>query len=70
MPNAVESQIVVTANFREWWYVIELRGSHDAQWEIREVAIEILKVLKKHAPTVFEDFEVDEQDEIIKRVKI
>jgi thymidylate synthase (FAD) len=70
LPNAVESQIVVTANLREWRHIIELRGSPDAQWEIRKVAIEILRILKKHAPTVFEDFEIDEENEIIKRAKI
>lgn len=67
LPNAVESQIIVTANLREWRHIIELRGSPDAQWEIREVAIEILKILKKHAPTVFEDFEIDEENRLIKR---
>jgi len=70
LPNAVESQIVVTANFREWRHIIELRGGPDAQWEIRNVVIEILKILKKHVPTVFEDFEIDEENEIIKRAKI
>jgi len=34
------------------------------------VAIEILKILKKHVPTVFEDFEIDEEKSIIRRVKI
>jgi len=59
LPSAVESQIVVTANLREWRYIIELRSEPGAQWEIREAAIEILKILKKHAPTIFEDFELD-----------
>jgi len=70
LPNAVESQIIVTANFREWRHIVELRGNPDAQWEIRKVAIEILKILKKYVPTVFGDFEINAQDEIIKRVKI
>jgi len=65
LPNAVESQIVVTANFREWRHIIGLRGSSDAQWEIRRVAIEILKILKKYTPTVFEDFEINEKNEVI-----
>jgi len=59
LPNAAESQIVVTANLREWRYIIELRSEPGAQWEIREASIEILKILKKHAPTIFEDFELD-----------
>ncbi len=70
LPNAVESQIAVTANFREWRHIIGLRGNPDAQWEIRRVAIEILRILKNHAPTVFEDFEIDRKNEVIKRVKI
>lgn len=67
LPNAVESQIVVTANFREWRHIIGIRGSSDAQWEIRRVAIEILRILKKYVPTVFEDFEIDEENTIIKK---
>lgn len=67
--NAVESVIVVTANFREWRHIIELRGSPNAQWEIRRVAIKILKILKKHAPTVFGDFKIDEKNQIVKRIE-
>lgn len=70
LPNAVESQIVVTANLREWRHIIELRGSLDAQWEIRNAAIKILKILKKHAPTVFEDFKIDEESITIKRKEL
>jgi len=66
LPNAVQSQIVVTANLREWRHIIELRGSPDAQWEIRKMAIEILKILKNYAPTVFEDLETDEKKCFIK----
>jgi len=68
LPNAVESQIVVTANFREWRYIIEQRGNPDAQWEIRRMAIEVLRILKKHTPTVFEDFEIDEKHLLIKKI--
>ncbi len=68
LPNAVESQIVVSANFREWRHIIDLRGKPQSQWEIKKVAIGILKILKKHAPNVFGDFEVDEEKEIIKEV--
>lgn len=69
LPNAVESQIVVTANLREWRHIVELRGNPDAQWEMRKVAVEILKILKNHAPTVFEDFEIGETNCIIRAAK-
>lgn len=70
LPNAVASEIVVTANLREWRHIVELRGSSSAQWEIRKIAIEILKILKKHAPTVFCDFEIDKKRDVIKRINI
>lgn len=70
LPNAVESQIVVTTNLREWRHIIGLRGGPDAQWEIRKVAIEILRILKKYASSVFEDSEIDEENEIIRKVRI
>lgn len=59
LPNAAESEIVVTANFREWRHIISIRGDRAAQWEIRELIIRILAVLRKKAPDVFSDFSVD-----------
>lgn len=55
LPNAVETEIVLTANFRELRHIIELRKNISAQWEIRMVAEEMLKLLMEHAPSVFED---------------
>jgi len=70
LPNAVGTQIVVTANLREWRHIIELRGILQAQWEIRKAAIEILRILKKYTPTIFEDFEIDENNARIKKIEI
>ena len=55
LPNACTSEIVVTANFREWRHIIRLRTSKKAQWEIRKAAAMILEILKHKAPTCFED---------------
>jgi len=68
LPNAVESEIVISANFREWRHIFELRGEPDAQWEIRSIAIDALKVLKKHAPTIFEDFIIDKNELTIQKI--
>ncbi len=65
LPNATTTQIIMTANFREWRHIIELRGNINSQWEIRRIIIEILKILKSYAPNCFEDFEVDEERETI-----
>jgi len=65
LPNAVQSEIVVSANFREWRHMIGLRGQKAAQWEIRMLAIKILRILKEHAPAVFGDFEINEEENTV-----
>lgn len=62
LPNATTSEIVITANFREWRHFIWLRTNPRAHWEIRRVAIEILKILQKEAPITFWDFVIDEEN--------
>ncbi len=61
LPNAIESEIVMTANFRELRHIFKERCIKAAQWEIREIAIEMLKIMKKEAPVVFEDFVINEK---------
>ena len=69
LPNGVESEIVITANFREWRHILEIRGAAKAQWEIRKVAIAILEILKEKAPSAFYDFVINEERKIIEKVK-
>lgn len=59
LPNACASEIVVTANFREWRHIIHLRTSKKAQWEIRKACRRIFEILKEHAPNCFGDIEID-----------
>jgi thymidylate synthase (FAD) len=61
LPNACTSEIVITANFREWRHIIKIRTSPKAQWEIRIVCTEIFKILKKHAPDCFSDIEIGKE---------
>lgn len=60
LPNAVTSEIVISANLRQWRHIFGLRGEKHAQWEIRETVIEIFKILKEKCPSVFYDFEISE----------
>jgi len=55
LPNACVSEIVVSANFREWRHIFSLRLSPKAQWEIRNACLKMLAILKQHAPACFED---------------
>jgi len=65
LPNALETEIVLTANFRELRHIIEVRGTRDAQWEVRQVALEILKIMKVHAPNVFADLEATDDGVVV-----
>lgn len=62
LPNALESQIVFSANFRELRHIFKLRLEKAAQWEIRIVCLDMLKVMQEKAPAVFGDFEINEQE--------
>jgi thymidylate synthase (FAD) len=55
LPNAATTRIVVTMNFRELRHFFSMRITPEAQWEIRRMALEMLKQLAPHAPTVFGD---------------
>jgi len=54
LPNATKTNIVVTMNARELYHFFNLRCCNRAQWELREVATEMLRQVKKVAPTLFE----------------
>jgi thymidylate synthase (FAD) len=63
LPNACETKIFVTGNSRSWRHFLELRGSVHADTEIRLLAVEVFRVLKKESPNIFQDIElVDEPD--------
>lgn len=58
LPNATETRVVVTGNYRTWRHFIGMRATEHADAEIRKAAVECLKVLKVLAPVVFGDFEI------------
>jgi thymidylate synthase (FAD) len=58
LPNATETRIVVTGNYRAWRHFIAMRASEHADVEIRRLAIACLRELADLAPAVFADFEV------------
>jgi thymidylate synthase (FAD) len=58
LPNATETRIVVTGNYRAWRHFIAMRASEHADIEIRRLAIECLRQLIDVAPQVFSDFEI------------
>ncbi len=53
LPNACETKIILTMNARELIHFFRQRCCNRAQWEIRAMAIEMLKRVKRIAPTIF-----------------
>ncbi|SDC30992.1 FAD-dependent thymidylate synthase [Actinokineospora iranica] len=56
LPNATETRIVVTGNYRAWRHFIAMRATEHADVEIRALAVECLRELQKAAANVFADF--------------
>jgi len=56
LPIAINADIVVTANFRQWRHIFEMRTQKAAHWEIRQVTGDLLMKLKEVIPVIFEDF--------------
>ncbi|UOW92695.1 ThyX-like thymidylate synthase [Mycobacterium phage Sham4] len=55
LPNMSNSPMVVTGNHRAWRYVIKARWHEAADAEIRQLAGELLKQLRKIAPNTYQD---------------
>ena len=55
LPNACHTEIVITANMREFRKICQLRCDPKAQWEIRDMATLMLVALYKKCPNIFED---------------
>jgi len=53
LPNAAETKFLVTMNARELLHFFTLRCCRRAQWEIRALATEMLRQVKRVAPHVF-----------------
>ncbi|MBT9131885.1 FAD-dependent thymidylate synthase [candidate division NPL-UPA2 bacterium Unc8] len=53
LPQAVETKIVVTMNCRELLHFFKQRCCARAQWEIRDLAEEMLKTCRSYLPAIF-----------------
>jgi len=57
LPNSTKTEIVITANVREWRHIFTLRCSKAAHPQIREVMIPLHKEMKSIIPVIFDDIE-------------
>ncbi len=70
LPNACETKIFVTGNSRSWRHFLELRGSVHADTEIRLLAVEIFRALKRESPNIFQDIELADEPDGMPSVRI
>jgi len=58
LPNSLKTEIVMTANLREWRTFFKQRTAKAAHPQMREVAIPLLEKMKEIIPIVFDDIEI------------
>lgn len=56
LPTCLKTDIVMTANFREWRHFLDLRLSPKAHPQMREIAIMIADKLALLSPTIFGEY--------------
>lgn len=69
LPNGTTSEIVISANLREFRHIFQVRCHPRAQWEIRGICLEMLRILKEKTPIVFWDYEIDEENMCVKIIE-
>ena len=57
LPNSIKTEVVMTANLREWRHFLKLRTAQAAHPQMRELTIPLLKELKEKIPVMFDDIE-------------
>lgn len=53
--NDAKSEIMITANFREWRHILRLRSSEKAHYQVQELFQPLKEFLKADLPCVFGD---------------
>jgi len=53
LPNALKTEIVITANLREWREIFRQRTAPAAHPQMREIMIPLLETLQKRLPIIF-----------------
>lgn len=55
LPNSLKTEIVTTANLREWRHIFTLRTSKAAHPQMREIMVPLLAEVQSRVPVLFDD---------------
>lgn len=58
LPNSLKTEIVMTANMREWRHVFQLRCSKAAHPQMKALMAPLLKEFQEREPSLFKDIEL------------
>jgi len=59
LPNSLKTEIITTANLREWKHILTLRTSKEAHPQIREIMIPLLNYFQEELPEIYETIKID-----------
>ena len=62
LPNSLKTEVVMTANLREWRHFFKLRTAPAAHPQMREVTIPLLRRMQELIPVVFDDIKLPATD--------
>lgn len=62
LPTSLKTELMMTANLREWRHFLKLRTDKAAHPQMREVAVPLLLMLKERIPAVFDDIQIGEEE--------
>ena len=60
LPNSLKTEVVMTANIREWRHFLKLRTAPEAHPQMRELTVPLLEELQKKIPVLFDDIGIKE----------
>lgn len=55
LPTSTKTELVMTANYREWRHFFKLRTAKAAHPQMRKLATELLRALQRQLPIIFDD---------------
>lgn len=55
LPNSIKTEVLVTANIREWRHILKLRTGKAAHPQMREIMCPLVEELKQRIPVIFDD---------------
>ena len=55
LPNSIKTEVIMTANLREWRHFLKLRTAKAAHPQMRELTVPLLHELQERIPVVFDD---------------